>query len=94
MGTVRAPTSPPATAAGSLLSRGSMQRYASRRSSSDASAMTSRSRSILSVDGGGAGGVAPITEGHVQVVSSVECGEKVVSVVHTDDGGVMGELDV
>ena len=55
--------------------------------------MTSRSRSILSVDGGGAGGVAPITEGHVQVVSSVECGEKVVSVVHNDDGGVMGELD-
>jgi hypothetical protein len=29
------------------------------------------------VDGAGAGGVAPITEGHIQVVSSIECGEKV-----------------
>ena len=50
-------------------------------------------RSILSGDGGGAGGVAPITEGHIQVVSSVDCGEKVVSVVHTDDGSTMGKTE-
>jgi len=47
LGTVRPPTSPPATASGSILSRGTLQKYASRRSSSDASANTSRSEFML-----------------------------------------------
>lgn len=62
----------------------------SRRSSihSEVSSVSAKSRSILS----GEGEKQPILEGNVQLTGGFECGERVISVLHTPDGNAVGKF--